>query len=87
MNASGIRDTARVLHVSTNTVMDRNKKKESDTPARESAPVTGPASRASGSGDLPPDELEVMAWADLRTRRNVELCAQQSASAMALARH
>jgi hypothetical protein len=29
MNASGIRDTARVLHVSTNTVMTELKKKES----------------------------------------------------------
>src|SRR5215475_69238 len=52
LNASGIRDTARVLHVSTNTVMTELKKGIC-APARASAPVTGPASRARGGGDLP----------------------------------
>jgi len=86
MNASGIRDTARVLHVSTNTVMTELKK-GIDTPARESAPVTGPASRASGGGDLPLRGARSTAGADLRARRNVELRAQQSAPALAVARH
>jgi hypothetical protein len=52
MNASGIRDTARVLHVSTNTVMTELKK-GTCAPARKRAPVTGPASRAGGGGGLP----------------------------------
>ena len=52
LNASGIRDTARVLHVSTNTVMTELKKRHR-APAREPAPVTGPASRAGGGGGLP----------------------------------
>jgi len=40
LNASGIRDTARVLHVSTNTVMTELKK-GTCAPAREQATITG----------------------------------------------
>ena len=52
LNASGIRDTARVLHVSTNTVMTELKK-GTGAPACKRASVTGPTSRAGGGGDLP----------------------------------
>jgi transposase-like protein len=52
MNASGLRDTARVLHVSTNTVMTELKK-GTGAPARERATITGAASRAGGGGGLP----------------------------------
>jgi transposase-like protein len=71
MNASGIRDTARVLHGSTNIVMTELKK-GTYTPARERATVPGPASRASGGGDLPLRGARSTAGADLRARRNVE---------------
>src|SRR5689334_1291296 len=52
LNVSGIRDTARVLHVSTNTVM-KELKKGTCAPARERAPVTDSPSRAGGGGGLP----------------------------------
>lgn len=52
LNASGIRDTARVLHVSTNMVM-KELKKGTCAPARERGPVTDPASRPGGGGGLP----------------------------------
>jgi transposase-like protein len=51
LNGSGIRDTARVLHVSTNTVMNELKKR-TGSPASESSCVTATKSRASGGGYL-----------------------------------
>src|SRR5262249_1218116 len=85
LNASGIRDTARVLHVSTNTVMTELKK-TTYPPPREPAPVTGPPSRAGGGGDLPLRGAGSTARADLRAGRNVELRAQQSESTLVVAR-
>ena len=51
MNASGIRDTARVLHVSTNTVMTELKKGTCARPG-ESGRVTAPQSCARGGRDM-----------------------------------
>src|SRR2546430_2117577 len=44
MNASGIRDTARVLHVSTNTVMTELKQRSSPPPGKPCR-ITGRATR------------------------------------------
>src|SRR2546428_6626395 len=51
MNASGIRDTARVLHVSPNTVIKELKKRISPR-AGKSGSVEAPRPRARGSRDL-----------------------------------
>jgi transposase-like protein len=85
LNASGIRDTARVLHISTNTVMTELKKSPC-APAGEQATVTEPASRAGRGGDLPLRGTRSPSRIDLRVGRNVELRAQQSEPAVAVAR-
>ena len=51
VNASGIRDTARVLHVSPSTVM-KELKKRTAPPAGESDRMTASASRTRGGRDL-----------------------------------
>jgi len=51
MNASGVRDTARVLHISPTTVI-KELKKRACAPTGESCGVGLPQSRASGSGTL-----------------------------------
>ena len=51
VNGSGIRDTARVLHVSTNTVMNELKKR-TISPTSKSGCVAATKSRASGGGHL-----------------------------------
>ena len=50
MNASGIRDTVQVLHVSPTTVL-KELQKEPDLQAGESRRVAAPAPRARGGGD------------------------------------
>jgi len=64
----------------------RHEKKGTSTPARERAPVTGPASRASGGGGLSLWGVGSPSGAHLRAGRNVKWRAQQSAPAVAVAR-
>jgi transposase-like protein len=52
MNASGIRDTARVLKISSTTVINELKKKRTYTPTGEPCGAAATQSRASGSGNL-----------------------------------
>ena len=52
MNASGIRDTARVLHISPTTVI-KELKKRTCAPTSKSCAVGDPQSRPGGSGDMP----------------------------------
>ena len=84
MNASGIRDTARVLHVSPTTVINELKKESELQPVNHVLLAI-----------LNPEQIEVEIWrvdelevhrVELRARRNVEFCRPQDASAMAVAR-
>src|SRR4030095_16871237 len=72
MNASGIRDTARVLHVSPTTVLNELKKRT--CPANsESERGTAPPSRAGRGRDMACGCAGDASWAQLRARRDVEL--------------
>jgi insertion element IS1 protein InsB len=51
MNASGIRDTARVLHISPTTVLKELKKRHLNSPS-EAGGVAAPQSRVRGGGDM-----------------------------------
>jgi transposase-like protein len=85
MNASGIRDTARVLHISPNTVLAELKKGPC-AGASEPRGAASAASRTRGSGNLPRRGAGLPSRTDLRTGRNVELRAQQSEPAVVVAR-
>src|SRR5262245_27619232 len=80
LNASGILDTARVLHVSPATVI-KELKKGTCTRANESGGVAAPAPRARGGRDMACGCAGGAPRAQLCTRRDVELRAQQSQSA------
>src|SRR5712691_2245476 len=75
MNASGIRDTARVLHVSPTTVINELKK------------GIGPPAQAGRGGDMACGCAGGAARAQLRARRDVELRPEQSESLLVMARH
>ena len=85
MNARGIRDTARVLHISTNTVMTELKK-GTYPPPRQPCSLPGRESRAHYRGDVPFRSTGSPAWTHVRVGRNVEVRAPQSAPTVALAR-
>jgi hypothetical protein len=86
MNASGIRDTARVLHGSPTTGITELQKR-AGVAAREACGAGVRASRAGRGGNLARGCAGGVSWTALRARRHVEFCANESASAMALARH
>ena len=86
MNASGIRDTARVLRVSTNTVMTELKK-GSWPPAGQLGGITDRATRASDRSDVPLRGTGSPAWTDCRARRAVVVCREEIATAVAVACH
>ena len=67
MNASGIRDTARVLHVSPTTVLKELKKKRLIS-SRCMGGVAALTSRARGGGDLSRGRAGQAARIDVRTR-------------------
>lgn len=86
MNASGIRDTARVLHVSPTTVINELKKRTG--PARGESPhVAAPPARTGRGGDMACGCAGGTSWPQRRARRDVELRAQQSQGTLGMARH
>jgi insertion element IS1 protein InsB len=85
MNASGIRDTARVLHINPHTVLTELKKGIC-AGASEARGVARASSRAHRSRDLPRRGAGAPSRTDLRAGRNVELRPQQSEPAPVVAR-
>src|SRR5439155_24506472 len=67
LNARGIRDTARVLHVSPTTVL-KELKKGTRARARESRGVAAPVPGARGGRDLPRRRAGTTPWIDVRAR-------------------
>jgi len=86
MHASGVRDTARVVRVSTNTVMTALKKRKR-TSSRSTSDLTGHATRASDRRDVPLRGTGSPAWTDFRARRDVVVRREDIATAVAVACH
>src|SRR5215471_4062447 len=67
--------------------LSRNSKKGAGSPARESGSVEAPAPRTRGGRDLPGGRAGETTWVALRARRNVVLCGEENAAALAVACH
>ena len=84
MNASGIRDTARVLHVSPTTVIKELKKRTAPATG-ESGRVVAVTARAGRGGHLLQGGARPAGRPGHRTRWDVELCGQESGPAVVVA--
>src|SRR5215468_9926391 len=67
--------------------LSRHSKKGTGPPAGESGGVEALAPHTGGGGDLPGGRAGKTTWVALRARRNVVLCGEENATALAVARH